>query len=91
MRQPTKVVRQFSTFGELWYDENPHQIEAQRLEQAGIIPEVFLDSFGQVLLSDVEWSRNTKILGLVDTWMMDSFLRWKTRLQIAQYLVGELR
>ena len=33
MRQPTKVVRQFSTFGELWYDENPRQIEAQRLEQ----------------------------------------------------------
>ena len=41
-----------------------------------------------MILSDVEWNKETKILSLIDTWMMDSFLRWTARKEVTDYLQG---
>ena len=39
-----------------------------------------------MILADVEWKKETKILSLIDTWMMDSFLRWTARKEVTDYL-----
>ena len=39
-----------------------------------------------MILADVEWKTETKILSLIDTWMMDSFLRWTARKEVTDYL-----
>ena len=42
--------------------------------------------FQQMILADVEWKKETKIPSLIDTWMMDSFLRWTARKEVTDYL-----
>ena len=43
-----------------------------------------------MILADVEWNKETKILSLIDTWMMDSFLRWTARKEVTDYLNGKI-
>ena len=64
--------------------------ETERLNLAGVNEFVFEDSIQQVLLSDVNWARQTKILALTGKWLMDSLLKWIARCELVDFIEAKL-
>ena len=86
--QPSSVVSQFHIYSQAWFMETSK--ETERLNLAGVNEFVFEDSIQQVLLSDVNWARQTKILALTGNWLTDSLLKWIARCELVDYIEASL-
>ena len=60
--------------------------ETERLNLAGVNEFVYEDSLQQILLADVNWARQTKILALAGNWLMDNLLKWIARCELGKGL-----
>jgi len=82
------VMERLYSYDEAWYAEPTK--ETERLNQAGVTESVFVDAAQQVLLDNVEWRRQTKILALSGAFMIDHALKWMTRCEMVDALESRL-